>query len=61
MNFVSKKDMVLSDCKLSRNLKDKEKRDVTKIENGERGTGNGEQRTGVWKRVYSGNPYKNSK
>ena len=28
--------------------------DVTK-------TGNGERETGVWGRVYSGNPYKNSK
>ena len=25
------------------------------------GTGNGEPGTGVWERVYSGNPYENSK
>ena len=25
------------------------------------GTGNGEPGTGVWERVHSGNPYKNSK
>ena len=27
----------------------------------ERGTGNGEPRTGVWELVYSGNPIENSK
>ena len=35
--------------------------DVTKTENGERGTGNGERGTGVWEQVYSGNPPENSK
>ena len=34
--------------------------DVTKTGNGERGTGNGEPRTGVWEQVYSGNPRENS-
>ena len=36
-------------------------RGVTKTRNGERGTGNREPGTGVWERVYSGNPYENSK
>ena len=36
-------------------------KDVTKIRNGERGTGNGEPGTGVWERVYRGNPHENSK
>ena len=31
-------------------------KDVTKS-----GTGNGETRTGVWERVYSGNPHEKSK
>ena len=35
--------------------------DVTKTRNGERGTGNGEPGTGVWERVYSGNPLESSK
>ena len=37
------------------------KQGVTNTGNGERGTGNGESETGVWERVHSGNPYKNSK
>ena len=35
-------------------------RDVTKTRNWERGTGNTEPGTGVWERMYSGNPPKNS-
>ena len=35
--------------------------DVTNIRNGERGTRNGEPGTGVWERVYSGNPPEKSK
>ena len=33
---------------------------VTNTGNGERRTGNGEPGTGVWKRMYSGNPLENS-
>ena len=36
-------------------------RDVTNTGNGERGTGNVEPGTGVWKQVYSGNPLESSK